>query len=79
MNFESLLGNLLESGLILEFINIVSPLFRTPEVLKVRKIKLKIEVEPCIEVVRFDIEFGSEEANVVHLNFFFTVSDQEGS
>ena len=53
------------------------PLFWPTKIAEVREEEISLQVEFCVQVVRFYVKFCSEKHDIVNFNLLLTVTDQE--
>jgi len=55
------------------------PLFGAPDLVQIREEQLQLHVESRVQVIGFDLDLCAEEPDVVDLDFFLAVADEEGA
>ena len=53
------------------------PFFWPAQITQIREEQIDLKVEIRMQVVRFDVELGSEEDNIIDFDLLFTISNQK--
>ena len=69
--------NQFENSFLFNCVRYLLPGIRATDVFKIRKVKLDLQVKVSVKVLLFDIYLSSEKYDVIDLNFFLAVSNQE--